>query len=189
MHRTQPRAAAVATLLATIGLIGCAGGGGMFSANAAAAGTAGGGGGASAPLAPLGGSGVSGRVTFTQAGAKVRVRAQVQGLTPGLHGFHVHERGECVGDGMSAGGHFNPHGGPHGAASGARRHGGDMGNLNADAQGRATLELELDDVSVGGGAGNIIGRAVIVHADPDDLNSQPAGNSGRRIACGVIVAS
>lgn len=186
MQSRSPRAA-VALLWAAVGLAGCAGGMPSFG-DASAAGAAAAGRSASATIAPLGGSSVNGRVTFTQVGPKVRVRAQVQGLTPGLHGFHIHERGECVADGTSAGGHFNPHGSQHGPASGARRHGGDMGNLNADAQGRATLELELEDVSVGGSIGDIIGRSVIVHADPDDLTSQPTGNSGRRVGCALIVA-
>ncbi|PZP54525.1 MAG: superoxide dismutase, partial [Azospira oryzae] len=145
---------------------------------------------ATAELKPLKGSGVTGTVNFTQKGSKVLVVASVKGLSPGLHGFHVHEKGDCSApDGTSAGGHFNPHGKKHGGPHDAERHGGDLGNLNADASGNAKLTLEVDGLSIGSGPANIIGRSVIVHADPDDYKTQPTGNSGGRLACGVIVAA
>lgn len=142
-----------------------------------------------ADLQPLKDSGVSGQVRFTQSGDKVRVVASVKGLKPGLHGFHIHEKGDCSApDGMSAGGHFNPHGKKHGAPSATERHGGDLGNLGAGADGNAKLSLEVDGITIGAGAGNIVGRGVIVHADPDDFTTQPTGNAGGRVACAVIQA-
>lgn len=145
--------------------------------------------GAVAELRPTQGSQAAGTVGFTQVGSKVQMSATVSGLTAGLHGFHIHEKGDCSApDAASAGGHFNPHGKPHGGHSGSERHAGDMGNLAAGADGVARASADMDGITLGGGAGDIIGRSVVVHADPDDLKSQPAGNSGKRIACGVIVA-
>ena len=115
------------------------------------------------------------------------VVARVSGLSPGGHGFHIHEKGDCSsGDGMSAGGHFNPLGKPHGHPSRADHHAGDMPMLMADSYGDANLTTELDDITVGSGAGDVVGKAVIVHKDPDDFTTQPTGNSGARVACGVI---
>lgn len=143
---------------------------------------------ATASLKPTTGNNTTGTVTFTQKGDKLLVSANVKGLTPGPHGFHVHEKGDCSApDGMSAGGHFNPHKKPHGGASGAERHGGDLGNLTADSYGNANMQIEVDGISMGSGADTIIGKGVIVHANPDDFKTQPTGNSGGRIACGVIV--
>ncbi|MGH8710246.1 MAG: superoxide dismutase family protein [Burkholderiales bacterium] len=142
---------------------------------------------ATANLQPTKGNKVSGTVTFTQKGNKVLVVANVNGLTPGLHGFHVHEKGDCsTADAMSAGGHFNPAGKPHGAPDSAEHHGGDLGNITADKSGNATLSIEVDGIALDQSANSIIGKGVIVHAKPDDLKSQPAGNAGPRVACGVI---
>ena len=128
-----------------------------------------------------------GTVNFVQKGEKVVVTARVSGLAPGAHGFHIHEKGDCSsGDGMSAGGHFNPHGKPHASPTTAERHAGDLPMLQADGSGNATLSAELDLITVGSGAADIIGRAVIIHKDPDDFTTQPTGNSGARVACGVI---
>ena len=140
-----------------------------------------------ATLEPTKGSTASGKVTFTQKGSKVVVLANVSGLSPGQHGFHVHEKGDCSsGDGMSAGGHFNPFGKPHGDPAATDHHAGDMPMLVADGAGNATLTVELEPMTIGDGAGDIIGKAVIVHKDPDDFKTQPTGNSGARVACGVI---
>jgi len=140
-----------------------------------------------ADLAPTNGNTANGTVTFTQKGDKVVVVAQVAGLTPGSHGFHVHEKGDCgSGDGMSAGGHFNPLGKAHAAPSTPDRHAGDMPMLTSDAAGNATLTAELDVITVGGSATDVLGKGVILHKDPDDFKTQPAGNSGARVACGVI---
>lgn len=146
---------------------------------------------ATAALKPTKGSKVLGEVTFEQVGDKVRVIAQVVRLKPNHeHGFHIHEVGDCSsGDGMSAKGHFNPHGKPHGHPSQMNRHAGDMPNLKADAKGRAVVSFEVDTITVTSGPASIIGRGLIVHADPDDYASQPTGNAGGRLACAVIVAS
>ena len=140
-----------------------------------------------ADLAPTAGNTAKGRVTFAQKGDKVVVTARVSGLAPGPHGFHVHEKGDCsAADGTSAGGHFNPLGKAHGDPSTPDHHGGDMPMVVADAAGNATLSAELDVIAVGSGAADIVGRSVVVHKDADDFKTQPAGNSGARVACGVI---
>ncbi|MFO1302304.1 MAG: superoxide dismutase family protein [Burkholderiales bacterium] len=140
----------------------------------------------SATLASSAGNNVAGTVTFMQEGGKVIVIAEVTGLKPGPHGFHVHEKGDCSApDFTSAGGHFNPGGKPHGDPAHADHHAGDMPMLVADASGKATLRSDVSFMSIGGADG-ITGRAVVVHADPDDFKTQPAGNSGPRVACGVI---
>ncbi len=149
-------------------------------------------GGASGPkavanLAATKGNSASGTVTFEQQGDKVRVSGTVTGLKANAeHGFHVHEKGDCSsGDGMSAGGHFNPLGKAHGH-QGAEHHAGDMPNLRADAYGNASFSFEVAGITVGSGATDIVGRGLIVHRDPDDYKSQPAGNAGPRLACAVI---
>lgn len=144
---------------------------------------------ATASLVATKGSKVFGEVTFEQVGDKVQIVANVTRLTPKKrYGFHIHETGDCSsGDGMSAGGHFNPHGQPHGR--GPMRHAGDLPNLAADAKGRARLSMFVDLISVTPGPGSIIGRGLIVHAQPDDYKTQPTGNAGARLACGVIKAS
>jgi Cu-Zn family superoxide dismutase len=144
-----------------------------------------------ASLEPASGSSVRGSVTFTQDGNEVRVRANVSGLPPGSeHGFHIHDKGDCSsGDGMSTGGHFNPTGKPHGPQSG-EHHAGDMPSLTADGYGNATASFELKGVTVGsGGPTDLVGHGLIVHKDADDFKTQPTGNAGARIACGVIRAT
>jgi len=150
----------------------------------------GGGPSATAQLQPTRGNSVTGKVTFTQKGDKVAVVANVSGLKPNQeHGFHVHDKGDCSsGDGMSAAGHFNPGGTPHGPQQGPR-HGGDMPNLRADANGNARASFTIDDVTVAAGPKSIVGRGLIVHKDPDDYKTQPTGNSGARLACAVIRAA
>lgn len=142
---------------------------------------------ARAILTGLNGSTVGGEVKFTATAAGVSIEAHVNGLTPGKHGFHIHEVGECAGDGTSAGPHFNPTAAAHGGPDGEVLHAGDMGNIEADATGHAMVTMISKHVSLEAGVPNsIIGRSVIVHQDPDDLTSQPAGNAGPRIACGII---
>lgn len=142
---------------------------------------------ATAVLAPTKGNTVSGTVNFTQKGEVVLVEAKINGLKAnGTHGFHIHEKGNCAADGSSAGGHFNPGASQHGGPSGNARHGGDLGNLKADANGSAQASLEIRGITLGTDANSVIGRAVIVHSGVDDLKSQPAGNSGARVACGLI---
>jgi Cu-Zn family superoxide dismutase len=131
------------------------------------------------------GSQVTGTVTFTKVGDTVQVVADVTGLTPGKHGFHIHEFGDCSAtDASSAGGHFNPMKKPHGAPDAAERHAGDLGNLEADSTGKAHVELK-DSMLKLSGENSILGRGVIVHEKVDDW-SQPTGNAGGRLACGVI---
>jgi Cu-Zn family superoxide dismutase len=139
-----------------------------------------------AVLHPTTGSSVRGMVTFEQASNGVKVVADVEGLTPGKHGFHIHKYGDCSApDGTSAGGHFNPEGKPHGGPTDKERHVGDLGNIVADADGKAHFEW-TDTVIALFGPHCIVGRAVIVHAGEDDLTSQPTGDAGARAACGVI---
>jgi Cu-Zn family superoxide dismutase len=139
-----------------------------------------------AVLHPASGSQVHGWVTFTRMDGYVEIKGEVAGLTPGQHAFHIHEFGDCSSpDALSTGGHFNPHHKMHGGPDSENRHAGDFGNITADASGRATIELKDKALSMSG-ADSIIGRAVIIHAMPDDLKTQPTGNAGGRVACGVI---
>lgn len=132
-------------------------------------------------------SNVRGLVNFIrQSDGRVRVYASVTGLTPGKHGFHIHEKGDCSApDASSAGGHFNPTGMPHGGPHDTQRHVGDFGNLEADESGTAHYSRVFSDIPFDGDR-SVIGRAVIVHAQPDDMKTQPTGNAGGRVACGVI---
>lgn len=140
-----------------------------------------------ATLEPTKGNTAGGSVNFVRKGDKVVVTARVTGLTPGSHGFHIHEKGDCGSeDGMSAGGHFNPQGKAHGNPSAPDHHAGDLPMLVADNAGAASLTVELDIIGIGSGAADIVGRSVIIHKDPDDFKTQPTGNSGARVACGVI---
>ncbi|HVR36630.1 MAG TPA: superoxide dismutase family protein [Methylomirabilota bacterium] len=128
-----------------------------------------------------------GTVRFTQEGDKVKVTADVRGLTPNQkHAIHVHEFGDCsAADGTSAGGHYNPEGHDHALPTQGTRHAGDLGNLTANNNGRARYEIVVDNITLAGLKNPIIGRSVIVHAQADD-GGQPVGNAGARIACGVI---
>jgi Cu-Zn family superoxide dismutase len=140
-----------------------------------------------AVLHPTAGNKVSGTVTFTEVADGVQVRAEISGLTPGNHGFHVHEFGDCsAADASSAGAHFNPTKQPHAGPDAPERHVGDMGNVQAGASGKATLEYVDHQISLTNDDRSVIGRSVVVHAKADDLKSQPAGDSGARVACGVI---
>lgn len=141
-----------------------------------------------ATLEPRSGSTVTGTVEFRQHGDHVRAVIDIAGLTPkSEHGFHIHEKGDCSApDGASAGGHFNPSGSSHGRAGKGSHHGGDMPSLVADASGRVHTSFDLDIVTVDAGSNSIVGRSVVVHGGVDDYNTQPSGNSGPRVACGVI---
>jgi superoxide dismutase, Cu-Zn family len=135
------------------------------------------------------GSKVIGTVNFAERPDKVLVSVKVSGLAPhSTHGFHIHEKGDCSAvDAMTAGGHFNPDGLPHGGLNqSAMHHAGDMGNLVADANGNVMASFEMNMVRVDNGKYGILDRAVVIHANPDDYVTQPTGNSGGRIACGVI---
>jgi Cu-Zn family superoxide dismutase len=137
--------------------------------------------------------GFSGRVIFYQAGSQVRVVADVTGVSPpGNHGFHVHENGKCERDPgkdfATAGGHFNPAGTPHACPDAASHHAGDLGNIVINADGTGHVDVTTSALSLSG-ASSVVGRAVILHAAPDDCTTQPTGNAGGRLACGVIAAS
>ncbi|MEX0594031.1 MAG: superoxide dismutase family protein [Balneolaceae bacterium] len=143
-----------------------------------------------AVLHPTAGNETSGVVTFTREGDQVRVSATIEGLDPeSRHGFHIHQFGDCTAsDGTSAGGHFNPAQNPHAGPDSEQRHVGDLGNLESNADGVAELN-HSDAVIELGGTDSILGRGVIVHAGEDDMESQPTGDAGSRLACGVIGVS
>jgi len=139
-----------------------------------------------AVLSPTQGNNVMGTVTFSAVEGEVKVEASLSGLTPGKHGFHIHQYGDCSApDATSAGGHFQPTGHMHGSPTDTMHHDGDLGNLIADSTGTANYEL-VDSTLRLSGVNSIIGLAVIVHASEDDYKTQPTGNSGARVACGVI---
>ena len=142
-----------------------------------------------ASLTPTQGNNVRGLFVFHEMDGRLMVHAKVTGLKPGAeHGIHVHEKGDCASpDGTSAGGHFNPDGKPHGPQT-AAHHAGDMPALKADANGVADQKFSLSGPTVAEGPASLVGHAVIVHLSPDDYATQPTGNSGARIACGVIAA-
>jgi len=136
-------------------------------------------------LTPTKGSHVEGRVTFTQQGRTIHVHAEIHGLTPGEHGFHIHEYGVWSEDGMAAGGHFNPTMSPHAGPHTKTRHIGDLGNITANEKGVAILDVDDPHLTFEGRL-SIIGRGLVVHEKPDDLKTQPTGNAGGRVAVGVI---
>jgi Cu-Zn family superoxide dismutase len=157
-------------------------------ASTAAAGTATN---AIANVSPASGSLVSGRLQLMAMGKGVHIYGELGGLAPNsTHGFHIHEKGDCsAADASSAGGHFNPAGVAHGNPEAPPHHAGDLDNITADANGVARINAHVPNVSLGGDpAHDILNRALVVHADADDYRSQPSGNSGARIACGVITA-
>jgi Cu-Zn family superoxide dismutase len=140
-------------------------------------------------LASASGSLVSGTLSVMPMGDGVHLRGEVGGLGPNAtHAIHIHEKGDCsAADASSAGGHFNPSASPHGKVGGGAHHGGDMDNIVSNAEGVAKVDVHASGVTLGGGAANdVAGKAVVVHAAPDDYTSQPAGNAGARVACGVI---
>jgi superoxide dismutase, Cu-Zn family len=141
-----------------------------------------------AKMMPTQGNNTRGEVTFTQDAKGVHITGSFTGMAFGEHGFHIHEKGDCSApDGSSAGGHFNPTNAHHGARDASERHAGDLGNLKADPYGMARLDITDDKISLDGPS-SIVGKAVIIHEKADDFQTQPAGNAGARIACGVIEA-
>ncbi|HEY0505637.1 MAG TPA: superoxide dismutase family protein [Lysobacter sp.] len=143
-------------------------------------------------LASASGSLVSGKLTVVPMGNGVHLTGEVGGLSPGsTHAIHIHEKGDCsAADASSAGGHFNPAAQPHGKVGSGAHHGGDMDNLVANAEGVAQVNAHAEGVTLGGGAANdVAGKAVIVHAAADDYRTQPTGNAGGRVACGVITVT
>lgn len=139
-----------------------------------------------AVIHPTEGNKIKGTVVFTSVPGGIKIVADIDNLTPGKHGFHVHEFGDCSAhDGSSAGGHFNPTGKKHGGPDSTERHVGDFGNLDADKSGHAHYE-RIDKEIAFSGTNSILGKSIVIHADEDDLKSQPSGNSGARIGCGVV---
>ena len=139
------------------------------------------------------GSGVNGVVKFIQRhGEKVHIQAHLTGLAPGLHGFHVHEFGNLTNGCVTAGAHYNPNKLTHGAPTDEVRHVGDLGNIEAKEDGTGVLELEDHQIMIYGEVNSVIGRAMVVHKNVDDLGrgndeeSKKTGNAGARLACGVI---
>jgi len=141
----------------------------------------------------LKGDKVQGTVWFNQEGEgkPVSVTGEIKGLNPGMHGFHVHEFGDTTDGCTSAGPHFNPHGKTHGGPEDAERHAGDLGNVSAGGDGVAKIDVKDSQISLVGPL-SVVGRTMVVHADPDDLGkgghelSKTTGNAGARVACGVI---
>ncbi|MGO4221640.1 superoxide dismutase family protein [Lysobacter sp. TAF61] len=143
-------------------------------------------------LAAASASLVSGKLSVVPMGDGVHITGEIGGFAPNsTHAIHIHEKGDCsAADASSAGGHFNPTGSPHGKVDSSAHHGGDMNNIVADADGVAKVDVHASGVTLGGGAGNdVAGKAVIVHASPDDYKTQPTGNAGGRVACGVITVT
>jgi Cu-Zn family superoxide dismutase len=145
--------------------------------------------GAKAELKATTGNGVSGTLSLASVANGVRITGSIAGLEPNTtHGFHVHEKGDCSApDASSAGGHFNPSSQPHGNPATMERHAGDMANVVSDAAGNAKLDVVATGVTLRTGQANdIIGKAIVVHQKADDYKTQPSGDSGSRIACGII---
>jgi Cu-Zn family superoxide dismutase len=144
---------------------------------------------AQATLAGASGSKVTGTLTLMSMTDGVSIGGQISGLAPdSVHGFHVHETGDCSApDAKSAGEHLNPANAMHGGPSTTARHLGDLPNVQSDASGKATISTIIAGATLhDGGANDLVGKALIVHAKPDDYATQPSGDSGDRIACGVI---
>jgi Cu-Zn family superoxide dismutase len=139
-----------------------------------------------AVLFPTKGNSVSGRVTFTKTSEGTHVHAEISGLTPGEHGFHIHEFGVWSDDGLAAGSHFNPTKAPHAGPDSPKRHIGDLGNVTANANGNAVYDADDHHIHLHGHH-SVIGRGVVVHEKADDLKTQqPPGNAGGRLAVGVV---
>lgn len=131
--------------------------------------------------------GVKGTVDFKEVDGGIEITANLEGLKKGDHGFHIHEKGDCSApDAKSAGDHFNPSGHKHGAPDAAEHHEGDLGNLTADKSGKATKTFTMKGITLGDGDTSIVGKGFIIHEKADDMKTQPTGNAGARVACGVI---
>jgi len=141
------------------------------------------------PMASKSGSSVTGSISFVQEGSQVKMIANLTGLEPGVHAIHLHENGDCSAmDATSAGGHWNPGSNEHGDWAEGMHHMGDIGNLEANADGNVSYTFSTDKwcLDCDDSTKNIMGKGVIVHAKADDFTSQPSGAAGARVACGVI---
>lgn len=143
--------------------------------------------GAVAQLESRSGSLCTGEALFAQEGDMLRIVLKIKGATPGDHGAHIHEKGDCsAADGSTAGGHFNPGAHDHGGHSQSPRHAGDLGNITVAADGTGVLDVRVKGLTLADTELSVLGRAILVHEKPDDLRTQPSGNSGARICCGVV---
>lgn len=178
----------VTSVAASVLILGCASRGTSTGADATATKPSGSKGKAMAVavLSPAPNMQVKGKVTFQEETQGVRVTVDISGLTPGKHGFHIHQKGDCsAADFSSAGGHWNPTEAPHGAPDSGKHHYGDFGNIVANDKGVVRFEQVFSWLSFSG-PNSFLDHAVIVHAKADDLMSQPSGDAGARVACGVI---
>lgn len=143
---------------------------------------------AKATIEPKSGSTVTGTATFTEvAGGGVKVVVHVEKAPPGTHGLHIHEKGDCSDpEAKNAGGHFNPTGMNHAGPMEKEHHAGDLGNIEVKADGTGDLEITSSMLTVAGGPNSVVGRAVVFHEKADDYKTQPTGNAGGRLGCGVI---
>jgi Cu-Zn family superoxide dismutase len=140
-----------------------------------------------AALQPRADQTVVGTMTFTEGADGVTIVARFEQAPSGTHGLHIHEVGDCSSDDFkSAGGHFNPTGMPHGSPDDAERHAGDLGNIEVGEDGVGELTLVSDMITVAEGESSVIGRGVILHEKADDFETQPTGDAGSRLACGVV---
>ena len=137
-----------------------------------------------ADLFPTEGTETNGSATFEQTNGRVKIVVEVHALAPGKHGIHIHE-GDCSqSDASSAGAHLNPGNTQHGAPDSPTHHAGDLGNIEADAQGDASFQMTVDFISLLEGPNSVIGKAVVVEAEEDDFD--PARSDGVRLVCGVV---
>jgi superoxide dismutase, Cu-Zn family len=142
-------------------------------------------------VAPTQGNTVTGSLALTGTPQGVRITGSIQGLKPDAEfGFHIHEKGDCTApDGSSAGGHFNPTQAQHGNPTGSSHHAGDMLNIKSNSEGVAQVDVTAAGTTLHGDPNtDVMGKAIVVHESPDDYTTQPSGNSGKRVACGVIAA-
>ena len=142
---------------------------------------------ASATIEARSGSALSGTAVFTQTGAGVHIVVEVSNAPQGIHAVHLHEKGDCSApDATSAGGHFNPTGMAHGSPDAPAHHAGDFGNMTVGEDGHGRLELDSTMLTIAPGERSVVGHAIVVHAKADDMQTQPTGNAGARIGCGVV---
>ncbi len=193
--RNIPGALIAGAAAAAIALVaaGCASSSGTASSGASASSSSSSANAAEGPQAratiePKSGSTVSGTATFTELGSGgVRVRVHIENAPPGTHGLHLHEKGDCSDpEAKSAGGHFNPGQMPHAGPKDEKRHAGDLGNIEIGANGKGDLDVRSDLLTVRPGPNSVAGRSVVFHEKADDLTTQPTGNAGGRLGCGVI---